>query len=51
MLMAASSVNYLLHGARGFAALTDMIDGIDAFGLVYSDIDEAIRWFDNLNAG
>lgn len=51
MLMAASSVNYLLHGGRGFSVLTDMIDGADAFRLVYSDLDDAIRWFDQLNAG
>ena len=48
MLMAASAVNYMMHGADGFRLLTGMIDGMDAFELEYSGLTEAIQWFDGL---
>mgnify|MGYP001236548875 FL=1 len=51
MSMAGSSVNYMMHGARGFAVLSEMVDHIDAFGLVYSDLHDVVRWFDKLGVG
>jgi hypothetical protein len=48
MLMAGSAVNYMMHGADGFRLLTGMIDGMDAFELEYSNLTEAIQWFDSL---
>jgi hypothetical protein len=48
MMLAGSSVNYMLHGAAGFDLLTRVIDRVESFALEYSDLDSAISWFDDL---
>jgi HprK-related kinase A len=50
MMLAGSSVNYMLHGASGFDLLTSVIDGVKSFALEYSDLDSALSWFDDLVA-
>ena len=48
--LADDSFNFPLLGKEGFEVLTDVAFGCDAYELHYSDLDEAIAWFDNLAA-
>ena len=41
-------VNYPVLGSLGFHLLTQLIDETDCYSLIYSDLDEAIDWFENL---
>jgi HprK-related kinase A len=48
--LADDSFNFPLLGKEGFELLSDVAFGCDAYELHYSDLDEAIAWFDNLAA-
>lgn len=48
--LADDSFNFPLLGKEGFELLSDVAFGCDAFELHYSDLDDAIAWFDNLAA-
>jgi hypothetical protein len=50
MMLAASSVNYMLHGAVGFDLLIKVVDSVESFALEYSDLDSVISWFEDLAA-
>jgi HprK-related kinase A len=50
MRVADSSVNYSLLGVKGFHILSRMIDMVDCYELEYSDLHEAVGWFDELSA-
>lgn len=45
--LADESFNFSLLGTEGFEVLTDMAFGCDSFELRYSDLDEAIAWFED----
>lgn len=46
--LASNSFNQHVHGRRGFEALADLIERCRVFELAYSDLDEAIDWFQRL---
>jgi HprK-related kinase A len=46
--VADSSVNYSILGVDGFKTLSRAIDDADSYNFEYSDLDEAIGWFDSL---
>jgi hypothetical protein len=48
MRLASSSFNYSVLGARGFKVLAKLMDNTDCYALEYSDLNEAIAWFDSL---
>lgn len=48
MRVAESSVNYSILGDQGFHILSRMIDDIDGYEFEYSDLEEAVNWFDSL---
>jgi hypothetical protein len=49
MRIAASSVNYAMLGERGFSALSEIMDGLKCHDFEYSDLKEAVGWFNELN--
>jgi HprK-related kinase A len=49
MRVAESSVNYMVLGQLGFDLVSNMIDQIDCFRLEYGDLNEAVRWFDEMS--
>ncbi len=46
--LSSGLVNYPVLGALGFEALTRLIDSTNAFNFTYSDLDEAMAWFNEL---
>jgi HprK-related kinase A len=48
MRVAESSVNYSILGVKGFHILSRMIDIVDGYEFEYSDLEEAVDWFDSL---
>jgi HprK-related kinase A len=50
MRVAESSVNYSLLGIKGFQILSQMIDHVDGFEFEYSNLEDAVAWFDLLGA-
>ncbi len=48
MRLSSGLVNYPVLGAQGFEALTQLIDRTDCFNFTYSDLDEALAWFSEL---
>jgi HprK-related kinase A len=48
MRVAASSVNYALLGEAGFKLLSEIVDRADCYDFEYSDLREALAWFDDL---
>jgi len=50
MRVAESSVNYSILGIEGFHILSRMIDIVDGYELEYSNLEEAVTWFDSLGS-
>jgi HprK-related kinase A len=50
MRIAASAVNYMALGQPGFEAISALVDNMRCYRLEYSDLDEAVRWFEALSA-
>lgn len=50
MRLSSGLVNYPVLGAQGFEALTRLIDRTDCFNFTYSNLDEAMAWFSELQA-
>ncbi len=50
MQVADNAFNYSMLGARGFAALADVIDASDCFEFSYSLLEDAVAAFDALHA-
>jgi HprK-related kinase A len=48
MHLAGAAFNYDLHGRQGFATLADVIERCSCFEFTYSDLDDAVRIFDQL---
>ncbi len=48
MQLTENSFNHHVHGRNGFNALADLVDRSDCYDLIYSHLDEAIAWFDNI---
>lgn len=46
--LARNSFNQHVHGRAGFEALVRLVDACDCFALRYSQLDEALAWFDAL---
>ena len=46
--LARNSFNQHVHGRAGFDALARLVDACDSFDLRYSQLDEALAWFDAL---
>ena len=46
--LAHNSFNQHVHGRAGFEALVRLVDTCDSFDLRYSELDEALAWFDAL---
>lgn len=46
--LARNSFNQHVHGRAGFEALVRLVDACDSFDLRYSQLDEALAWFDAL---
>jgi HprK-related kinase A len=46
--LADGLVNYTVLGSAGFSLLTNLIDELDCYEFTYSDLNEAIAWFDRL---
>ena len=46
--LARNSFNQHVHGRAGFEALVRMVDACDSFDLRYSQLDQALDWFDAL---
>lgn len=51
LLMAEQSFNYDIHGLRGFEAVSALMDRCQTLQFTYSDLDDAVRMFDELAAG
>ena len=51
MALAENAFNYSLLGADGFTAMAALAERVRAERLVYSDLDEALAWFDRLAEG
>lgn len=49
MRVADSAVNYSILGTQGFETLSRVMDGVDSYEFEYSDLHEAIAWFDALH--
>ena len=49
MQLAENSFNQHVHGRQGFEALARLVDHSDCFHLTYSQLDEALAWFDTLS--
>jgi HprK-related kinase A len=50
LLLAEQAFNYDIHGAAGFEATADLVDGSDCWAFTYSSLEDAIRVFDQLAA-
>ncbi|MBK1682294.1 HprK-related kinase A [Rhodoferax fermentans] len=50
MQLAENSFNQHVHGRQGFEALARLVDQSDCYSLTYSQLDEALAWFDTLTA-
>jgi HprK-related kinase A len=50
MRLSTGLVNYPVLGAQGFETLTRLIDQTDCFNFTYSNLDEAMEWFSELQA-
>nr|WP_316639030.1 HprK-related kinase A [uncultured Roseateles sp.] len=50
MLVAEQSFNYDIHGVRGFNAVADLLDQCASYRFSYSNLDDAVRVFDQLAA-
>ena len=48
MRIPAGLVNYPVLGELGFRLLTNLIDRMDCYEFTYSELEEAIAWFDQL---
>jgi len=48
MRVAESSVNYSILGVKGFHVLSHMIAIVDGYEFEYSNLEEAVAWFDSL---
>lgn len=48
--LAANSFNQHVHGTAGFEALASLTDRCDFYDLNYSRLDDALAWFDGLEA-
>jgi len=48
MRLSSGLVNYAVLGSQGFEALTRLIDRTNSFNFTYSDLDEAVAWFNEL---
>ncbi|MBP9929186.1 MAG: HprK-related kinase A [Rhodoferax sp.] len=48
MLVAEQSFNYDIHGVQGFKAVTQLITHSDCYQFTYSDLNDAVRVFDEL---
>ncbi len=48
VLIADGLVNYPILGIEGFHTLTHVIETTECYSLIYSDLREAIAWFDTL---
>jgi hypothetical protein len=48
MRLSGGLVNYPVLGARGFETLTRLIDQTDCYDFTYSELDDAIGWFNRL---
>lgn len=46
--LARNSFNQHVHGRTGFEALVRLVDACDSFDLRYSQLDQALAWFDAL---
>src|SRR5690606_4759659 len=46
--LARNIFNQHVHGRAGFEALVRLVDACDSFDLRYSQLDEALAWFDAL---
>ena len=46
--LASNSFNQHVHGRVGFQSLVRLVDGCDSFDLRYSQLDQALAWFDAL---
>lgn len=46
--LARNSFNQHVHGRTGFEALVRLVDACDSFDLRYSQLDQALAWFDTL---
>jgi HprK-related kinase A len=51
MLLAEQSFNYDIQGVRGFNAIGDLVDQSKCFQFSYSQLDDAVRVFDDLLTG
>ena len=50
MQLADSAFNYDVHGADGFRALADLVEGCGCYEFTYADLEDAVRIFDGLAA-
>lgn len=50
MRVAECAVNYSILGTKGFRILGRMMDSVDCYEFEYSDLEEAVKWFDSLDA-
>jgi HprK-related kinase A len=50
MLLAEQAFNYDVHGTEGFEATADLVDGASCWAFTYSQLDDAVRFFDELAA-
>ena len=48
MRLSGGLVNYPVLGATGFETLTQLIDRTDCYNFTYSNLNEAIAWFDEI---
>lgn len=48
MQLSENSFNHHVHGRRGFEAMADLVGRSDCYDLTYSQLDQAMEWFDNL---
>jgi HprK-related kinase A len=49
MRVAESSVNYMVLGQLGFDLVSALIDEMVCYRFEYSDLNEAVRWFDEIS--
>lgn len=50
LLLAEQAFNYDIHGVDGFEATADLVDGASCWAFTYSELDDAVRVFDELAA-
>jgi hypothetical protein len=48
--IAESLVNYTVLGESGFETLTALIEGVDSYEFHYSNVEDAVAWFDGLGS-